>query len=87
MANQGYFIISPEQYAIVSALGYDVETIGGFYCVTNWYDIQEAIIASYDATWEDEIDGNEVDQSQYDIIEASVQYMYYSSESHTWTPA
>ena len=39
MAKQGYFILSPEQYAIVSELGYDVVTIDGYHCVSNWYDI------------------------------------------------
>lgn len=87
MAKQGYFILSDEQYAIVSALDYEIVTIGDYHCVTNWYDIQEAILAGYDATWEDDIEGNEVGQEQYDIIQASVQYMYYSSESHTWFPA
>lgn len=87
MASQYYYIISDEQAALVSALGYTVEDIDGFSCVTDWYSIYNAVIASYDATYEDEDPDNDTLQENYDIMEAAVRYMYYSSDAHSWFPA
>ena len=89
MANQGYFIISDAQYSILQTwnMAGSVTDIDGYHCVSDWYEIQATLIAKFDETWEDEDETNDVGQDTYDIIEASVQYMYYSAETHTWFPA
>lgn len=93
MANQGYFIISDAQYSILQTwnMAGSVTDIEGnncvYHCVSDWYAIQAELIDKFDATWEDLDETNDVGQDQYDIIEASVQYMYYSAETRTWFPA
>ena len=95
MAKQGWYIITSDQYSLLGSVdtlfttnyASQVENIDGYYCVRNWPGIRDEIIALFDGTWEDEIEGNEVEQNQYDIIEAAYEFMYYSSEVHAWFPA
>ncbi len=88
MAKQGYYIISDDQYALLNALGgYTITDIDGYHCVTDWYSIYDAVIAAYDATYLDDDPENDAPQENYDIMEAAVQFMYYSTEAHTWFPA
>ena len=82
-----YYIISADQKGILETYGYTVYEFDGYYCVTDWYSAYSAIIAAFELTYDDEDPANDIPQESFDIMEAAVEYMFYSAESHTWSPA
>ncbi len=88
MAKQGWFILTDDQFNILNAfeLGYLVEEVDGYNCVSDWYAIVAQLEDMFYAAYEDEDPNNDPTDEQFDIIYSQIQYMYYSSEAHTWFP-
>ena len=89
MAKQGWFILTDDQYNILNAfeLGYLINDVDGYHCVSDWYAIAAELEAIFIASLEDTDPNNDATDEQFEIIYSEIQYMYYSAEAHTWFPA
>ena len=89
MARIGYYVITDAQAAILEEydLAGDIVQLGGRYCVTDWISIQNAILEALDATYEDEDESNNAPDDYYKTMTESAEYMYWSTEAHSWFPA
>ena len=80
MSKDGYFIITDVQAALLSELGIAYQTLNGLHCVPDW----DAVIDQLDAIiWEDDEISDE-EGAWYDIMSEYQNYMYWSTEGHTW---
>ncbi len=83
MAKVGYYIISDAQAEVLDALRIPYETLGDLKCVSDW----DAVIAQLDdIIWADG-DESEEEGAWYDILSEYQDYLYWSTEAHSWFPA
>ena len=83
MARQGYYIITAEQARILDILRISYETLGNKYCVSDW----QAVINQIDEiVWADG-DVTEQEGAYLDAMSDFEEYMYWSTEAHSWSPA
>ena len=80
MARIGYYIITDEQATLLGQLNIAYETLGGLKCVADW----DAVIAQIDELiWED----GEISEEEgiwYDTMSEAQDYLYWSTEAHSW---
>lgn len=88
MSRKRYYILTAAQVAIIDqlnnayGLNIDYEIIDDNYCVEDFQAITDALD---EVVW---ADGEISDQEGgwLDTFEEYVDYMYYSTETHTWSP-
>ena len=85
MSRIGYYIIDEDQAAILTMLGFTVDTLGGLLCLKEEENVdwQTVIDALDEKIWED---GEITDEEGgwFDTMTNYQNYLYWSTEAHSW---
>lgn len=83
MAKQGYYIITDEQATVLDFFQIPYVNLGGKNCVSDWDSVYRAILDAIEA--DDNWDPQE--EQFWAYMEERTEYMYWSTEAHSWSPA
>ncbi len=89
MSRQGWFVLTDAQVSIMTTFELDsyITVVDNRNCVSDWYSIASQLADLLDATLYDENPSNDATDEQYATVYSDAEFMYYSTESHTWFPA